>query len=74
MVLPEYCSVDELDSAAQGIAQGDVVEWLQPEPPWRALGIIVTASCDIVLKKHGGTISYVPVLTLEEYLREHLLP
>lgn len=58
---------DEFD---RSIRQGDVISFLSkpdlpPQHPrqWRAhLGVIVTADCDLAHHKHGGTLSYIPVV------------
>jgi hypothetical protein len=53
------------------LRQGDVIEWHQAQQDrWRSAGIIVTADCDIAKGKHSGILSYVPVLTLEQYLED----
>jgi hypothetical protein len=56
------------------VAQGDILRWEQPLPPWQAFGVIVTGDCDIFLAKHAGLLSYVPILTLHEYWRHFTLP
>jgi len=60
----------------RSLRQGDVFAWLGPDAakPWTRLGIVVTADCDIVLDKHEGIISYVPLLALHDYLRLFYLP
>lgn len=56
------------------LRQGDVIRWETPERPWRWLGLVVTADCDIAHGKHAGTLSYVPILSLEDYLTEITVP
>lgn len=57
------------------IRQGDVIQWLNAEEdPWRALGVIVTADCDIAHEKHRGILSYVPLLAVIDYLGLMWLP
>jgi hypothetical protein len=56
------------------LQQGDVFEWLGPEPPWRRFGIVITADCDLFFEKHSGILSYVPVIPLTEYLTLFHLP
>lgn len=57
------------------IRQGDVFEWLEnTKDPWRRLGVVVTADCDIAQEKHRGVISYVPVLSVADYLMLAYLP
>ncbi len=74
-VLPEFIDTDALvDEEEARVHQGDVIAWLEPEAPWKTLGVVVTADCDIVQSKHGGLVSYVPALDLESYLGEILLP
>ena len=57
------------------LVQGDVFEWLnRGSDPWQHFGIVVTANCDIAEGKHRGILSYVPLLSLEDYLRLFFLP
>lgn len=56
------------------LRQGDVVRWLDAERPWRVHGLVVTADCDIAQTKHGGILSYVPILPLRDYLAQFMLP
>lgn len=59
------------------IRQGDVLELLpgaEPEAWSSHLGIVLTANCDLVYRKHGGVLSYVPVVPVEVYARAILLP
>ena len=59
------------------IRQGDIFEWIgQPaEPdPWEALGVVITADCDIAFQKHRGLLSYAPILSLPDYLRLFYFP
>ena len=57
------------------IRQGDIFAWLEaPTDPWRKLGVVVTANCDIAQRKHRGILSYVPVLPLHDYFRLFYLP
>lgn len=66
-------SFDELETR---ICQGDVIKFTKQEPPpppqsalnWSAhLGVIVTANCDLAHRKHGGILSYVPLVPLNVY-------
>lgn len=56
------------------VRQGDIIVFHNRDPPWRDIGLIVTADCDIIQEKHGGTLSYVPVIPLREYWRLITLP
>lgn len=59
----------------QPLRQGDIFVWLDgAEDPWRQTGIVVTADCDIAQAKHGGVLTYVPVLPLQAYLCTYYLP
>jgi hypothetical protein len=59
----------------RAIRQGDVFEWLgSPTDPYRFLGLVVTADCDIAYAKHRGMLSYVPIMALTDYLRLFYLP
>jgi hypothetical protein len=69
--LPE-CSPANDD---QPLQQGDLFEWrAQSSDPYKKYGIIVTADCDLAQRKHFGVVSYVPILTLRDYWRLHVLP
>jgi hypothetical protein len=64
---------EPLDDASP-LRQGDVFRWESQQPPWELHGILVTADCDIARRKHGGILSYVPVLALADYWRLFTLP
>jgi hypothetical protein len=52
---------------ADVLRQGDIFSWVQAVPPWRSVGIIVTGDCDM-LTKHKPFLSYIPVVSIQEYL------
>ncbi|MFG1938241.1 hypothetical protein [Micromonospora tulbaghiae] len=59
------------------IRQGDIFKFrdgLSVDDVWQRAGVIVTADCDIANDKHGGILSYVPILSLREYLAWRVLP
>ena len=56
------------------ISQGDILRWEVPEHPWRTFGVAVTADCDIAEQKHGGVLSYVPIVQLQDYWQVITLP
>ena len=57
------------------IRQGDIFRPLSPSPdPFLQHGLIVTADCDLAFEKHRGVLSYVPVLSLPDYLATFFLP
>lgn len=64
--------IDEFDELldALPLRQGDIFEWLTPfrERPWRELGVIVTADCDMANSKIGEVVSFVPLLSFEDYV------
>jgi hypothetical protein len=69
-----FCECSDV-AGSDEIAQGDVIEWLVPgDDPWRQFGLVVTADCDLALRKHAGIISYVPVLPIRDYVRLFYLP
>lgn len=75
MTDPEIFSECEALTDDRPIRQGDVFAWLNGGgDPWRTLGAIVTANCDIAQQKHRGVLSYVPILRLDDYLRLFYLP
>jgi hypothetical protein len=64
--------------ARSDLQQGDIVEFESPVDSGpdilRRWGIIVTADCDLARHKHRGYLSYVPILTVDDYVSEFLLP
>jgi hypothetical protein len=59
----------------QQLRQGDVIAARrEATDPLARVGIVVTADCDIAHSKHGGILSYIPVLSLAEYLESFYLP
>ncbi|PGH45309.1 hypothetical protein COO58_13395 [Micromonospora sp. WMMA1996] len=59
------------------IRQGDIFVFRDGpagDDMWQKAGIIVTADCDIANDKHGGILSYVPILSLRDYLAWRVLP
>jgi hypothetical protein len=60
---------EEVLDASEPLRQGDVLRSLgAADDPWSRLGIVVTANCDLVHRKHAGAITTVPVLRYDEYL------
>lgn len=68
----------ERHQQGEPLKQGDVFIWHDVPPTdqnaWMLAGIIVTADCDLVRGKHGGFVSYVPLLTPKEYLSIRFIP
>jgi hypothetical protein len=59
----------------QQLHQGDVIAARRDATdPFARVGIVITADCDIAHSKHGGILSYVPVITLAEYVESFYLP
>jgi len=59
------------------LQQGDVFAFHKEDEggdPWRQIGIVVTADCDLANDKHRGILSYVPVLSLRGYLAQITMP
>ncbi|MEJ2853574.1 MULTISPECIES: hypothetical protein [unclassified Saccharothrix] len=57
------------------LRQGDVIRALgQTDDIFGALGVLITADCDIAHAKHGGLLTYVPLLRLADYLDRLFLP
>jgi hypothetical protein len=52
------------------LRQGDVFQWIDHHNrrPWMNMGIVITADCDIAQKKTYGRLSYIPVISMEDYL------
>lgn len=52
------------------IRQGDIFVWhdRHNQPPWQNIGIAVTADCDLFEGKTHGRLSYIPALTMRDYL------
>jgi hypothetical protein len=60
----------ELDLGDSPIRQGDVFKWDDEHAarPWYQYGVVVTADCDLAKNKTRGRLSYVPALTMEDYI------
>lgn len=67
--MDEYESIKDYDC----VSQGDVIEWVgeHRKSPWQVFGVVVTADCDLVWKKHKGYISYVPAWSIEDFVWHH---
>jgi hypothetical protein len=52
------------------IRQGDVFKWDDEHTirPWYQYGVVVTADCDLAQNKTMGRLSYIPALTMEDYI------
>jgi hypothetical protein len=52
------------------LRQGDLFRWHDRnyQSPWKTYGVVITADCDLINKKTYGQMSYLPVLTMEDYL------
>jgi hypothetical protein len=55
------------------ILQGDLFKWIDGHlsRPWMTYGVVVTADCDLAKNKTRGRASYVPALTMEDYIWHH---
>jgi hypothetical protein len=72
----EYDDSINLGSYA-GLRQGDVLQLIPGESTselGRHFGVVVTANCDLALNKHFGVITYVPLVPVEHYVHQFLLP
>lgn len=62
----------ELEEAlgSEPIRQGDVFAWEQKNRshPWQMYGLVITADCDLINNKTWGRLSYLPILTFEDYI------
>lgn len=71
----EYVEFDDPDG---GIGQGDILDLVTtgaPDDDWGSyFGVVVTANCDLVHRKHGGVLSYVPVVPVHAYARAVTIP
>ncbi|TWJ28214.1 hypothetical protein JD81_01717 [Micromonospora sagamiensis] len=58
------------------IRQGDIFIFRNAptDDVWQKAGVIVTADCDIANNKHGGILSYVPIMPLRDYLAWRIIP
>jgi hypothetical protein len=73
--LSDFCECDAIDNPSCPLGQGDVFEWTENRTdPWRTYGVVVTADCDIAHQKNAGVLSYVPLLTVTDYLAAFFLP
>jgi superfamily I DNA/RNA helicase len=52
------------------LRQGDIFTWVDRarERPWRTFGMVITADCDLRQEKTKGQLSYLPMLTFEDYI------
>lgn len=52
--------------------QGDIFRWSNApsRDPWDRTGVILTADCDIAQRKTQDFYTYVPLITLEQYIRD----
>jgi hypothetical protein len=77
MIVP-MSSNDEhtLLTDAPQLHQGDVFVWHDRHyiAPWQTFGVIITADCDLVQGKTHGRLSYVPALTMQDYIWKFWLP
>jgi hypothetical protein len=71
----EVFSLEEIDEfeeilGSAPLRQGDLFEWVGAfrDRPWRELGVIVTADCDMANNKIADVVSFVPLLTFEDYI------
>jgi hypothetical protein len=69
----DFSECEEI-SDGRPLRQGHIFEWLKCDEPWKLLGVIVTADCDIVERKYVGVLSYVPVLDVRDYLSLFVFP
>jgi hypothetical protein len=61
--------VDEVQDDSP-LRQGDVFIWIDSHfsKPWNTYGVVVTADCDLAQRKTFGQVSYIPVLTFDDYI------
>lgn len=65
------------DETDPEVHQGDVIGLTasEEEEPWsNHFGLVVTANCDLAHRKHGGILSYVPIVPLDVCVRHVLMP
>ena len=62
------CSIAEAHNV---IEQGTIIKFENKDIQY---GIIVTADCDIFQNKYGDFLSYCPIVTLEKYILDILIP
>ncbi|QFR32248.1 hypothetical protein [Ancylobacter sp. TS-1] len=55
------------------LRQGDLIVFERSESPLRKVGIIVTADCDLELRKHARLVTLVPVVDARTVLERYLL-
>lgn len=68
---------ERVADADEPIRQGDVIQLIASSgsEEWGShFGVILTANCDLVHKKHGGVLSYVPVVPVDVYVRAITVP
>lgn len=65
--LPEFRDV----LADEPLSQGDILHSISEREDYR---LVVTADCDLARGKHGGRLSVIPILGLDEYILEFWSP
>lgn len=56
------------------LKQGDLIKFENQTDPIRKAGIVVTADCDLELKKHAKLVTLIPVVPIKVILENYLLP
>ena len=73
MASEEFSEFIELQGD-EPLAQGDIIRQNAGDNDiWHRILIVVTADCDLAHRKHGGTLSCVPVLDAPEYLNRFFI-
>ncbi|MBW7849789.1 MAG: hypothetical protein H3C38_04750 [Rhodospirillales bacterium] len=60
----------EIPSCEETLLQGDIIQWHRPRDnsPGESFGIVINADCDIFNDKAGAFLTYIPLLSLSEYM------
>jgi len=56
------------------LKQGDLIRFENKTDPIRKAGVVVTADCDLELKKHAKLVTLIPVVPVKVILENYLLP
>jgi hypothetical protein len=62
----------DVPSCEAHLLQGDIIQWHRPREnsPRESFGIVINADCDIFNEKAGEFLTYIPLLSLNEYMNK----
>lgn len=66
--------LDDVVLPSARVRQGDLIKFEEATDVLRKLAIVVTADCDLEQKKHGRTLTLVPIVTAVTIIENYLIP